>query len=66
MKIKIDKQNGTLYFRLGENSIVESEEIQPDVIMDFDKEGVVVGVEVLDLAARLSREDLDNLQVEFV
>lgn len=66
MKIKIDKQNGALYFRLGENSIVQSEEIQPDVILDFDKDGVVVGVEVLDLGARLSREDIDTLQIEFV
>lgn len=50
MKLKVDKESNALYFRLDENAIVESEEVRPGVILDFDKNGRVVGVEFLDIA----------------
>ena len=37
MRIRVDKENDSLYFRLDENLIVESEEVQPGVILDFDE-----------------------------
>ena len=36
MKITLDKEADALYFRLDEKQIVESEEIQPGVILDYD------------------------------
>jgi uncharacterized protein YuzE len=39
-----------LYFRLDETPIVESEEIQPGVIVDFDADGRIVGIEMLNLS----------------
>ena len=36
MKIKVDEANDALYFRLNESAIVESEEVQPGVILDFE------------------------------
>ncbi len=35
MRIKIDKESDTLYFRLDEKSVVDSEEIRPGVVLDF-------------------------------
>ena len=32
MRLKVDQQNDSLYFRLDESKIVESEEIKPGVI----------------------------------
>jgi uncharacterized protein YuzE len=52
MKLKIDKESDALYFRLDESSIVESEEVQPGVILDFNSEGKVVGIEMLNLSLR--------------
>ena len=49
MSLKIDKENDALYFRLDESSIVESEEVQPGIILDFNSEGKVVGIEMLNL-----------------
>jgi uncharacterized protein YuzE len=37
MRIKVDKGSDALYFRLDENRIVESEEVCPGVILDFDE-----------------------------
>lgn len=63
MRLKIDKESDALYFRLDETAIVESEEVQPGVILDFDEQGRVVGVE---LRARVKPETLRTLQFETV
>jgi len=39
----VDKENDALYFRLDESGIVESEEVQPGVVLDFNAAGKVVG-----------------------
>ncbi len=64
MKLKVDKQNDTLYFRLDEENIVESEEVAPGVILDFDKDNRVVGIEILNLSKRVDPEQLRVLQFE--
>ena len=64
MRIKVDKESDTLYFRFDENSIVESEEVKPGVILDFDEEDKVVGVEFLGISARASQEELANMQFQ--
>ncbi len=64
MRFKIDKENDALYLRLDETAIVESEEVQPGVILDFDKDGRVVGIEILGLSTRTQSEKLRVLQLE--
>jgi uncharacterized protein YuzE len=64
MRFKIDKENDALYLRLDETAIVESEEVQPGVILDFDKDGRVVGIEILALSTRTQPEKLGVLQLE--
>ena len=64
MKLKVDKKNDALYLRLDENAIVESEEVRPGVILDFDKNGRVVGVEFLNITERVNQEDLNTLQFQ--
>jgi len=64
MRLKVDKENDALYFRLDESSIVESEEVQPGIILDFNSEGKVVGIEMLNLSGRMKPEELKVLQYE--
>lgn len=52
MKIEYDPSADALYVRLGESRIVESEQVQPGVILDFDEAGKVVGVEILAASKR--------------
>ena len=66
MKLKIDKESDALYFRLDEAAIVESEEVQPGVILDFDKENRVVGIEILGISSRVPIENLRTLQFETI
>ena len=66
MKLKVDQKNDALYFRLDESAIVESEEIQPGVILDYDSKDNVVGIEILGLSKRVPLEMIKNLQFETV
>ena len=64
MRLKIDKENDALYLRLNETMIIESEEVQPGVVLDFDENGRVVGVEILSLSSRIESEELGLFQLE--
>jgi uncharacterized protein YuzE len=64
MRIKIDKDSDPLYFRLDENRVVESEEVRPGVILDFDKDDRVVGVEFLGVSARATKDELSTMQFQ--
>jgi uncharacterized protein YuzE len=63
MKIKLDKDGDALYFRLRAGAIFGSEEVRPGVILDFD-ENDRVGVELLQVSKRSTREDLAVMQFE--
>ena len=52
MKLKVDKEADALYLRLDESQIVESEEVSPGVVLDYNEANQVVGVELLRLSER--------------
>jgi len=64
MRVKVDKASDTLYFRLDENRIVESEEVRPGVILDFDEDDRVVGVEFLNVSSRVAPASLSSIQFQ--
>ncbi len=66
MRLKVDQKNDALYFRLDESAIVDSEEVKPGVILDYDVNDNVVGIEILGLSKRVPVEMLKNLQFETV
>ena len=66
MKLSIDKQADALYLRLDDSPIVESEEVSPGVMLDYNESNEVVGVEMLNLSKRSSSLNLSALQFETV
>lgn len=64
MRINVDRENDALYFRLDESRIVESEEVQPGVILDYDDNDRVVGVEFLRISSRASAEELTSIHFQ--
>lgn len=47
MRIEYDPDVDALYVRLADSKIIESEEVKPGIVLDFDDANNVVGVEVL-------------------
>lgn len=64
MRLTVDKESDALYFRLDEPEILESEEVRPGVILDFNAKGEVVGFEVLGLSKRVLPKQLEQFQFE--
>jgi len=53
MKIRYDKEVDALYIDLLDLPSLESEEIAPGVIVDYSKDGRIVGIEVLNVSQKL-------------
>jgi uncharacterized protein YuzE len=53
MKIRYDKEVDVLYILLSEKKIKESDERKQGIIIDYDKEGSIVGIEILDASKRM-------------
>ena len=52
MKIEFDQVADALYVQLTEGEIEKTEEIKPGVILDYDANGNVLGVELLYVSRR--------------
>jgi uncharacterized protein YuzE len=64
MKLTIDREADALYLDLDESVSFESQEIAPGVILDYNKEGKVVGIEMLYLSRRFDISQLKKIEVE--
>lgn len=64
MKLRVDKQADALLFLLDDSAIVESVEVAPGVVLDYNGDDQVVGVEMLSLSIRSPDADLSGLQFE--
>ena len=64
MKLLIDKEADALYLRLDDSTIIESEEVAPGVVLDFNAQNEVVGVEILNLSKRTPDLDFREFQYQ--
>src|SRR5688572_22581790 len=63
MRIRYDEKVDALYLRLDDSKVVESEEVKPGIVLDFNAKKQVVGIEVLNLKRRVPKGDLEQLRV---
>jgi uncharacterized protein YuzE len=60
MKISYDKATDSLYIHLADRASVESDEVKDGVVLDFDANGALVGIDVQHAS---ERADLNNLSL---
>ena len=61
MKMHYDPKSDALYLRLDDSQIVESAEVQPGIILDYDANNQVIGVEILRVKERVPSADLQHI-----
>ena len=66
MKLKVDPQADALYLRLDDSRIIDSEEVAPGVVLDYNEQNQVVGVEILGLSKRAPSLNPRELQFQTV
>jgi len=64
MRINYDKQSDAMYIRFSESKYYQSDEVKDGIILDFDKQGKIVGMEVLDVSERLPKESMSSIHFE--
>jgi uncharacterized protein YuzE len=64
MRLHVVQEADALYLRLDDSKIVESEEVSPGVVLDFNESKQVVGVEMLNLSKRSPNLNLRELQYQ--
>lgn len=60
MKFEYHRESDMLYIRLQSGMSNESEEVSPGVVLDYNKENQVVGIEIEDASQKI---DLTRLEV---
>jgi uncharacterized protein YuzE len=58
LRLHYDPASDAAYFRFSEAAVIDSEEVAPGVVLDFDAEGRIVALEVLQAATRLPKDAL--------
>ena len=58
VKLLYDPATGAAYLRFSEARVVESEEVSPGVVLDYDADGRMVGMEVLKAKDKLPADAL--------
>ena len=55
MNIKFDKEADVIYLRFSDSEIAESDEDKPGIVIDYDKDGNIVGIEVLHASQKIGK-----------
>ncbi len=61
MKFHYDKKTDSVYIKMSDNTYAESDEVSAGIILDHDKQGKLIGIEVLNASKRLPRAFKDQL-----
>jgi uncharacterized protein YuzE len=64
MKIEYSKEADALYVYFKEEFVAKSKEIEDGVVIDFDENNQLIGIEVLDVSQRFSLSDIVNVNIE--
>ena len=62
MRVHFDEHADALYLRLDDSPVLDSEEVHPGIVLDFNAAREVVGVEILGVRARVPTADLKEMR----
>ena len=66
MRLKVDQKADALYLSLTDAPASRSEEVSPGIIVDYDDQDRVVGVEMLYLSKRAPGTEVNRLLFESI
>ena len=68
MKFNYYPETDSLYISLSDKSSIDSQEIAPNIVLDFDEEGKLVGIDIdqASLTVDLTRLEAQSLPIQAV
>lgn len=64
MKITFDKKADAMYIYLQNKKVFKTKQVTDDTIVDMDKKGNVIGIELLFISKRIPVENLSNIDIK--
>lgn len=64
MRLHVEKGADALYLRLDDSKLIESDEVAPGIILDYNEHNQVVGIEMLQLSKRTPKLKPSALEFE--
>lgn len=64
MKITFDREADAVYIELNEGEFVSNKKIDEDTIIDLDKNRNILGIELLNVSKRISKDFLSDISVK--
>lgn len=64
MKIRYDEKSDAVYIKFKESKYFESDEVKDGVILDYDRKGKIIGIEILDASRYMMPADLASVQFD--
>ena len=58
VRLHYDRETDAAYLRFSDEAVIESEEVSPGLVLDFDAGGRLVALEILQAASRLPGDAL--------
>lgn len=58
IRMHYDPQTDAAYLRFSTSAVIESDEVSPGIVLDYDADGRIVGMEVLQAASHLPKDAL--------
>lgn len=56
MKFSYDKKTDALYLRFNEKPVFESDQISDNLILDYDKAGRIIALEILNASKKMAKD----------
>ncbi len=63
MKITFDKEADAVYIEFSSEEFASNKKIDSNTIIDLDKEGKIIGIELLNVSKRISKDFLSDISV---
>ena len=64
MKITFDKEADAVYIEISEEEFFGNKKIDDETIIDLDKNGKIIGIELLNVSKRMSKDFLSDIRVQ--
>ncbi|WP_020604487.1 DUF2283 domain-containing protein [Spirosoma spitsbergense] len=63
MKVKYDREVDILYIKINDSPIDESDEDRPGMVIDYDIDGLIVGIEIMNASKRMAQPTTIELEI---
>ena len=64
MKITFDREADAVYIELSSGEFASNKKIDDDTIIDLDKRGNILGIEIINASKRISKDFLSDISVK--